>query len=126
LVILKEHISDNKESEEYIPEAGDIVRLEFFPKAGHEQGDERPGLILTPKEYNSKTSLAVICPITMQTKGYPFEVKLPDYCKIKGVVLSDQLKNLDWRSRNAEYICSLPPDIVYDVLEKIKALLILD
>ncbi len=83
----------------YVPEAGDIVWLEFDPQAGHEQAGHRPALVLSPAAYNGKTSLMVCCPMTTRTKGYPFEVNVGG--TRAGVVLADQVKSLDWRVRNA-------------------------
>lgn len=86
----------------YVPDAGDIVRLSLDPQVGHEQAGRRPFLVLTPRAYNEKTSLVVGCPITSRAIGYPFEVALPAAARIKGVVLTDQVKSLDWRQRHAE------------------------
>jgi len=107
----------------YIPDCGDVIWLDFDPQSGHEQAGKRPALVLSPQAYNAKTSLAVVCPVTSQIKGYPFEVKLPENGKVSGVVLSDQIKSLDWHARNAAFVQSLPPDVLTDVRNKIKALL---
>ena len=108
---------------EYIPERGDVVWLTFNPQAGHEQAGRRPALVLSPASYNEKAGLALLCPITNQVKGYPFEVAIPDTLAVRGVVLSDQVKSLDWRIRQAEYITSLPGDVLGDVLAKVAVLL---
>ena len=110
-------------SKQYIPDCGDIVWLTFNPQSGHEQSGRRPALVISPLVYNNKTDLAIFCPITSQVKGYPFEVKLPDNLEIGGVILSDQIKNLDWRAREAEYICKLPKSLLTETLNKINALL---
>jgi mRNA interferase MazF len=107
----------------YVPERGEAVWLSFTPQAGHEQAGRRPALVLSPREYNDKVGLALLCPITSQVKGYPFEVVIPDECGVHGVVLSDQVKCLDWRVREAEFICQLPNKIVGEVLGKLLALL---
>jgi mRNA interferase MazF len=107
----------------YIPEKGEVVWLSFNPQAGHEQAGRRPALILTPATYNRKVGLAICCPVTNQIKGYPFEVKIPSGLKVSGVVLADQVKNLDWRIRQAELICHLPQATVNQVLQKLSALL---
>ena len=107
----------------YIPERGDIVWLIFDPQAGHEQAGHRPALIISPKAYNAKTGLSLICPITSQVKLYAFEVNIPSGLPVVGVVLADQIKSLDWRARKADYICSLPPEITEDVIAKIIPLL---
>lgn len=107
----------------YIPDRGDLVWLQFDPQAGHEQAGHRPAVVLSPSAYNRKVGLALLCPVTSQVKGYPFEVLLPAGIPIKGAILSDQLKSLDWRVRKARRVCKLPIAIVDDVLSKIHTLI---
>jgi mRNA interferase MazF len=83
----------------YVPDAGDIVWLQFDPQAGHEQAGHRPAIVLSPASYNGKTGLMVCCPMTTRIKSYPFEVPIAG--DPLSVVLSDQVKNLDWRVRRA-------------------------
>jgi mRNA interferase MazF len=110
-------------SQIYIPGCGDLVWITLNPQAGHEQAGRRPAVVLSPKSYNSKTGLAIFCPVTSQVKGYPFEVLLPEGLPVAGAILSDQVKRLDWRVRNAELICPLPEEIVSEVLQKLNTLL---
>ena len=107
----------------YCPKQYDIIYLDFHPQAGREQSGRRPALVLSSYAYNAKTSLAFVCPITNQAKGYPFEVPLPPGIKATGVVLSDHGKNLSWQARNAAYVCDAPPDVVEDVKAMIAALI---
>ena len=107
----------------YVPDSGDVVWLEFDPQAGHEQAGHRPTLVVSPASYNGKTGLMVCCPLSTKIKGYPFEVLLPEGLKINGAVLSDQIKSLDWRIRQAEFICQLPAVALDKVLQKLNALL---
>ena len=107
----------------YVPQRGDVVWLQFSPQTGHEQAGHRPALVLSPRNYNEKVGLALFCPVTNKIKGYPFEVVLPKGLKVKGAVLSDQMKSLDWKSRKAKRICTLPQEITNEVLEKISLLL---
>lgn len=107
----------------YCPDKGDVIWLDFNPQAGHEQAGRRPAFVLTPKEYNSKTGLVMVCPITNQIKNYPFEVLVPEGQKIKGVILSDHIKTLDWKVRNSSKICKLPDSIFEQVKELIFAIL---
>ena len=107
----------------YIPDSGDIVWIMFNPQAGHEQAGHRPALVLSPKAYNGKVSLAILCPITSQIKEYPFEVLIPDGLDIDGAILSDQVKSLDWRARKAEFSCKLPPAAFNEVVQKLSALI---
>ena len=97
--------------------------LDFDPQAGHEQRGRRPGVVLSPRAYNAKVGLALVCPITSQRKGYPFEVAIPGRLAVSGVVLSDQVRNLDWQIRNAELICALPGETVAEILAKVALLL---
>ena len=107
----------------YIPDSGDIVWVMFNPQAGHEQAGHRPALVLSPKAYNGKVGLAILCPITSQVKGYPFEVKIPEGLEIGGAVLSDQVKSLDWKVRQAKFICKLPPAAYNEVVQKLNTLI---
>ena len=110
----------------YAPSRGDIVWISLSPQAGHEQAGRRPALVISPIQYNRKVGLAVLCPITSQVKGYPFEVLIPFGLRIKGAILSDQVKNLDWRERKAKLICRLPKEAMHEVMEKLHALLSID
>jgi mRNA interferase MazF len=107
----------------YTPERGDVVWISFTPQAGHEQAGRRPAVVLSPQVYNQKVGLAIFCPITNQIKGYPFEVALPSEVSVTGVILSDQVKSLDWRVRQAEFIVSLPEAVINEVLQKLGTLL---
>lgn len=107
----------------YVPQRGDVVWITLNPQAGHEQAGRRPALVLSPAAYNGKVGLAILCPITNQVKGYPFEVVVPDGLAITGAILSDQVKSLDWRARDAELICTLPTTTVSQVLQKLGTLL---
>jgi mRNA interferase MazF len=108
----------------YVPARGDAVWITFNPQAGHEQAGRRPALVLSPSSYNRKVGLAILCPITSQVKGYPFEVTIPSGSKLGGVVLVDQVKSLDWRFRKAEFICKLPRETTNEVLDKLGTLLL--
>jgi len=107
----------------YIPDRGDLVWLNFSPQSGHEQAGRRPAICLSPKEYNGKTGLAIFCPITSKIKGYPFEVKLPEGLPIKGVILADQIRSLDWRARKAKFIAKAPKEVLEETLNLIGLLL---
>ena len=111
------------ESMAYIPNSGDIVWITLNPQAGHEQAGRRPALVLSPAAYNGKVGLAILCPITSQIKGYPFEVLIPDGLEISGAILSDQVKSLDWKARQAEFVCRVPTATLSEVLQKVNTLL---
>ena len=104
------------------PERGDVVWLQFNPQAGSEQAGHRPALVISPRAYNRRVGLALMCPITSQIKGYPFEVELPQGMKTQGAILCDQIKSLDWRVRNAKRIELVPASVMQEVTARILAL----
>lgn len=105
----------------YVPDAGDIVWLNFTPQGGHEQAGHRPALVLSPAAYNDKTSLMICCPMTTQIKNYPFEVVIGG--DPASVVLADQLKSLDWRVRKATRKGAVSADELAEVRAKVMALI---
>jgi mRNA interferase MazF len=107
----------------FVPEAGDLVWLTFDPQAGHEQAGRRPALVLSPRSYNQRSGLALVCPVTNQVKGYPFEVPLPSGYGVSGAVLADHLKSVDWSARRVTKIGRIPPATVDEVLAKLAPLL---
>lgn len=107
---------------QYIPERGDLIWLNFTPQAGHEQAGKRPAIVISPSSYNSKTSLMIACPITSKVKNYPFEVSVNGK-KISGVVLSDQVKSLDWKVREASFIEKASDIVISEVQEKLALLI---
>jgi mRNA interferase MazF len=108
----------------FIPDRGDLVWLDFQPQTGHEQRGRRPALVISPRSYNSKTGLAIFCPVTSQVKGYPFEVALPQESRVGGVILADQIKSLDWRVRRARFIERSSAICLRSVLDRLDALLL--
>lgn len=109
-------------AKEYCPDRGDIVWLQFDPQAGHEQAGRRPAFVVSPRQYNKKVGLALVCPITSRVKGYPFEVPLPKSGKARGAILSDQLKSLDWKARKAARFDCATDVVVQEVAARILAL----
>ena len=105
----------------YVPEAGDIVWLQFDPQAGHEQAGHRPALVLTPERYNRSRGMMVCCPMTSKIKGYPFEVVVSS--DPPSAVLTDQPKSLDWKARRATRKGKIASSLLADVRAKIAALL---
>ena len=110
----------------YIPQRGDVVWINMHPQAGHEQAGRRPAVVLSPRSYNAKVGLALFCPVTNQVKGYPFEVIIPPGLEVTGVILSDQVKSLDWKIRNTEYYDKVPETVVVEILKKLSTLLRFD
>jgi mRNA interferase MazF len=109
-------------SRRYVPEAGDVVWLEFDPQAGHEQAGQRPALVVSPSSYNGRSGLMVCCPMTTRIKRHPFEV-IADVGGVESAVLSDQVKSLDWKARKAKKKASVSATVMEHVRAKIKALL---
>jgi len=109
----------------YVPAKGDIVWLDFNPQSGHEQKGHRPAIVVSGEEYNRKTGLALMCPVTSRVKGYVFEVPI-NHDGINGVVLSDQVKSLDWKVRNASFIAKADEKELEAVLRNISVILLGD
>jgi mRNA interferase MazF len=107
----------------YVPDAGDLVWLTFDPHTGREQAGRRPALVLSPRLYNEKSGLALVCPVTRRIKGYPFEVALPEELPIAGVILADHLKSVDWKERRAEAAGRIPKEVFEEVLSRLSPLL---
>lgn len=109
-------------SRRYVPDAGDVVWLEFDPQAGHEQAGHRPALVVSPASYNGKTGLMVCCPMSSKVKGHPFEVVF-EVDGVPNAVLSDQVKSLDWNVRKAKKKAVASTSVMAHVRAKTKALL---
>ena len=106
----------------YVPGPGDLVWLTFTPQAGHEQAGHRPALVISQKAYNSRTGLALFCPLTTRVKGYPFEVACEGK-SVSGVILADRVKSLDWKARGARRIEPAPEGVLEETIAKLTALL---
>ncbi|EBK3897012.1 endoribonuclease MazF [Salmonella enterica] len=103
----------------YVPEAGDVVWLDFDPQAGHEQAGHRPALVISPAIYNGRIGLMICCPMTTKIKGYPFEVLVDE----DSAVLADQVKSLDWKARRAVKKGRVSDSVLSEVRAKAKALI---
>jgi mRNA interferase MazF len=106
----------------YVPDAGDLVWASFDPQAGHEQTGRRPALVLSPADYNGKVGLALACPITSHVKGYPFEIAASGK-RVRGVILADQLRSLDWRARQFTFIERAEEEAIVATKELLQTLL---
>ncbi len=104
------------------PDSGDLIWLSFSPQAGREQAGRRPGLVLSPRAYNAKVGLCLVCPVTHHAKGYAFEVMLPDGLPVQGVVLADHVKSADWLDRQSEFIATVPDLVLDEVRAKLRPL----
>jgi len=107
----------------FVPDAGNIVWLDFDPQAGREQAGHRPALVLSPFSYNNATGLMLCCPLTTQVKGYPFEVLFTDASRVESAILADQIKSFDWRIRNATHKGDVPAAVLREVRAKAASLI---
>lgn len=109
-------MSNSNNSDLYIPKKRDIVWINFNPKSGKEQAGRRPALVVSSSRYNRLVGLALVCPITTKIKGFMFEILIPEGLEISGVVLADQVKSLDYKTRRAEFFCQIPEEILMQVI----------
>ena len=107
----------------FVPDAGDFVWLTFDPQSGREQPGRRPALVFSPKNYNAKSGSALVCPVTNQVKGYPFEVAVPAGRGATGVILADHLKSIDWKARHAEPLGRCTEEVMDEVRARLAPLL---
>lgn len=108
----------------YVPDRGDIVRIDIESESSESNKSiKKIVLVISPKEYNEKTGLGIVCPIKVKAKGYPFEVMIPPDLKVNGIILTDQIKSINWKTRNTEYVCRLPDGKISEVLSKTLTLL---
>ncbi len=107
----------------YVPDRGDVVWLDFNPVRGHEQGGRRPALVISPGKYNAKSGLVLACPITSQVKGYPFEVGFKTKV-VQGVILTDQIRSIDWKQRRAEKVGVVSESAITEVQEHVRKLVL--
>ncbi|MCI0683135.1 MAG: endoribonuclease MazF [Gemmataceae bacterium] len=108
----------------YVPERGDFMWISLRPTRGHEQAGHRPALVLSPKSYNRRTGLCVLCPSTRHAKGYAFEVRVSMPDGSESIVLADQIRCVDWRARKAEFIFRVAQDVVDEAVARLEALVI--
>ncbi len=106
-----------------IPTRGDVILLSLDPTLGHEQAGTRPTVVLSPDLYNKASGLCLVCPITSQVKGYPFEVPIEGTRKTSGVVLADQIRSIDWEARKVKIVDHIPSTFLAPILAKFKPLL---
>ncbi|XID91591.1 type II toxin-antitoxin system PemK/MazF family toxin [Paenibacillaceae bacterium WGS1546] len=102
---------------------GDLVWINFNPQAGHEHAGRRAAIVLSPKAFNETTGFVSVCPITHTVRGWGYEVLLPDGLVFNGVILTDQIKNLDWRARRIDIVGKAPNEVVTECLDKIHTFL---
>jgi mRNA interferase MazF len=105
----------------YIPRKGDFVALTFDPQSGHEQRGRRPALVVSNDLFNKSTGLCIACPVTNTRRDYPFHVAIPAGLEVKGVVMVEQVKSIDFRSRQVKHIGTAPEAVLLEVLSILDA-----
>jgi mRNA interferase MazF len=113
-------------SGDYCPEVGDLVWIDLNPTLGHAQSGHRPAIVLTPRQYNVRSGLCIICPITSRARGYPFEVAIPDGHAISGIILVDQIRSVSWEKRYIKIAGVAAVKLLDEVRERLAAVLQID
>jgi mRNA interferase MazF len=112
-----------KSGSKYIPSRGDIIWLDFDPQKGREQAGHRPAIVISPKQFNSLSSLIFVCPITSKVKGFSFEVPLTKGLSTEGVGLIHHLRSVDWQARGIKFIEKVPNEVINEISAKLKPLI---
>ena len=107
----------------YEPKQGDIIILDFDPQAGHEQKGRRPALVVSNERFHIRTNLAMVCPITNSTSGFPTHILLDNRTSTTGEIMCEQAKCFDIKARNAKFKESVPEDILEEVIDIICAII---
>lgn len=114
----------------YHPDRGDFVHLNFSPPAGHEMADRHYALVLSTASFCRATGFAVVCPVTSSVRPWPFYVPvgkgvLPAKkgIAVESVVVTDQVKSVDVREREMEFVCKAPEDVLDDALARVRAII---
>src|SRR5205085_10862381 len=100
----------------YVPEKGDFITLSFDPQAGHEQKGRRPALVISNHLFNQATVLAIACPITNTDRKIPFHLPVPNTSSLTGFVMVEQVKSIDYRARQANFVEKAPSDFLEDFI----------
>jgi mRNA interferase MazF len=104
---------------DYMPARGDFIWLNFDPQSGREQMGKRPALVVSHTEFNQHRGFILVCPVSNTNRNNPFYVNIPEGEVVTGVVMADQLRSLDYKSRGAELIATSPKDLLMEVLGRI-------
>lgn len=106
---------------QYVPERGDFIAITFDPQSGHEQKGRRPAFVISNTLFNQRTGLAIVCPITTTERGYPFHVTVADHPDVKGFVMVEQVKSIDFSARKARLIGKASEGMLEEVLSILDA-----
>jgi mRNA interferase MazF len=105
----------------YIPKQGDIIAITFDPQSGHEQKGRRPAYVVSKDLFNRSTGMAIVCPITNTDRAFPFHVPIPKESKLKGFIMIEQVKSVDFHSRRAKRIERGDDELLSNVLSILDA-----
>jgi len=100
----------------YVPKKGDFIAVTFDPQSGHEQKGRRPALVVSNDLFNRHAGLAIACPITNTDRNFPFHVAISPAVKVTGFVMVEQVKSIDYRSRQAKRIGKASAQLLDEVL----------
>jgi mRNA interferase MazF len=106
---------------QYVPKKGDFIAVTFDPQSGHEQKGRRPALVVSNTLFNEQTGLAIVCPLTTTDRDYPFHVEITENLHVKGFVMIEQVKSIDYRARQAKPIGKASDVLLDEVLSILDA-----
>lgn len=105
----------------HVPKKGDFIAVTFDPQSGHEQKGRRPALVVSNTLFNEQVGLVIVCPLTTTDRGCPFHVAVTQNREVKGFVMVEQVKSIDYRTRQAKTIGKASNDLLDEVLSILDA-----
>lgn len=109
-------------SEPFVPDAGDIIWLDFDPTRANEQRGRRPALVFSARSLSNLTALALVAPITSTIRGWPTQVALPAALPIAGAVMVEQIRAVNYAERHAEFACRAPSTVIEQARDVLAAI----
>jgi mRNA interferase MazF len=108
----------------YHPARGDLIELSFNPAAGREIDKRRPAVVISPADYNRRTGLCIIVPVSSDLTPGPFWIPMPaGHLPRPSLILCDYVRSFDYRERGAVLIKPLGDELADGVMSTLLDLL---
>lgn len=113
------------------PNQGDIVHFDFgeepdptWERRGSEIAFPHYAIVVSPLIFNKTTGFALVCPITSQPKPKrKYTISIPSGMQVKGTILYDQIRSIDYKKRPLTIIEKVPKDLLEDVIKALRLII---